>query len=151
MLKDEKQKCTGTYAGAEWIEENIRANGKPVIMSSIGRKAADLLGELFEGIYHLDQKMLMKTDWSNNIWIKINIFYKTLSTIDFDALTTLVFLAHHLALRVTVEAGARNHLWITFHERKRGGAFFENHPTLDQAVEKFKSTVSLPEFQNIEK
>lgn len=48
-----------------------------------------------------------------------------------------------VALRVTVEACARNHLWITFHERKRGGTFFENHPTLDQAVEHFKSIVSL--------
>jgi hypothetical protein len=139
------QKRAGTYAGAEWVEENIRAKGEPVVMSSIGRKAADLLGELFEGIYHLNHKMLMKTDWSNNLWIKVSISYTTLSTVDFNKLTMLVFLAHHLALRVTVEAGARKHLWITFHERKRGGTFFENHPTLDQAVEHFKSFVSLEE------
>lgn len=140
-----EQKRAGTYAGAEWVEENIRAKGEPVVMSSIGRKAADLLGELFEGIYHLNHKMLMKTDWSNNLWIKVSISYTTLSTVDFNKLTMLVFLAHHLALRVTVEAGARKHLWITFHERKRGGTFFENHPTLDQAVEHFKSFVSLEE------
>jgi len=143
--KEQKTKRAGTYAGAEWIEENIRANRQPIVMSSIGRKAADLLGELFEGIYHLDQKMLMKTDWSNNLWIKISISHRTLSTVDFNMLTMLVFLAHHLALRVTVEAGARNHLWITFHERQRGGTFFENHPTIDQAVEHFKSIVSLEE------
>lgn len=144
-MNEQKTKRAGTYAGAEWIEENIRANGQPIAMSSIGRKAADLLGELFEGIYHLDQKMLMKTDWSNNLWIKISISHRSLSTVDFNMLTMLVFLAHHLALRVTVEAGARNHLWITIHERQRGGRFFENHPTLDQAVEHFKSIVSLDE------
>lgn len=144
-MNEQKTKRVGTYAGAEWIEENIRANGQPIVMSSVGRKAADLLGELFEGIYHLDQKMLMKTDWSNNLWIKISISHRSLSTVDFNMLTMLVFLAHHLALRVTVEAGARNHLWITFHERQRGGSFFENHPTLDQAVEHFKSIVSLDE------
>ena len=144
-MSGQKTKRAGTYAGAEWIEEALRAKKSPVVMSTLGRKAADLLGELFEGIYHLDQKMLMKTDWANNLWIKINISYRTLSTVDFNLLTTLVFLAHHLALRVTVEAGARNHLWITFHERQRGGTFFENHPTLDQAVEHFKSIVSLEE------
>lgn len=144
---NEPTKRAGMYAGAEWIEENLRAKrkGQPVVISSIGRKAADLLGELFEGIYHLDQKMLMKTDWANNIWITISISYESLSTIDFNRLTTLVFLAHHLALRVTVEGGARKHLWVTFHERQRGGSFYEDHPTLDQAVELFKRTVTLEE------
>lgn len=136
----------GNYSGHEWIQENIRAKGQTLQMSPLGQDVADLLGELFYGIYHISPKALEKVDWGNPHWIEITIGYKDFSTTDFDDLTRLVFLAHHLAIRVSLEAKARQHLRLLFHRRERTGDYSRRHPFLEEAVKRFKDTVSLPEY-----
>jgi hypothetical protein len=132
------------YSGSEWVQGNIHAKGQQ--MSQLGKDVADLLGELFYGIYHISPKSLSKVDWSNPHWVEITIGYKDFSTTDFDDLTRLVFLAHHTAIRVSLDAVARQHIRLIFHRRERVGHYSSRHPYLDEAVKRFKDNVSLPEY-----
>lgn len=136
----------GKYSGSEWIKENILAKGQTIQISPLGRDVADLLGELFYGIYHISPKALNKTDWGNPHWIEITIGYQDFATTDFNHLTRLVFLAHHLAIRCSLDAVARQHIRLLFHRREREGDYSRRHPHLEEAVKSFKDNVSLPEY-----
>jgi hypothetical protein len=148
------------HSGADWIKaqlpyinkdrKGIPAN-QNAEMSPLGEAVANLLGELFYGIYHLDHKALYKVDWRNNVFIEFSLGWKQLATTDFDELSRLVFLAHHMAIRVSIEASARKHLKLLFHQRYRGEGLgiSKAHPTLDQAVAAFKAEMEkneVPEF-----
>src|SRR5688572_33483899 len=97
------------HSGADWIKaqlpyinkdrKGIPANPNAE-MSPLGEAVANLLGELFYGIYHLDHKALYKVDWRNKVFIEFSLGWKQLATTDFDELSRLVFLAHHMAIRV---------------------------------------------------
>lgn len=119
-------------------------------MSPLGERVADLLGELFQGIYHIDSKALHKVDWSNPYWIRLSLGWKSLSTFDFVGLTYLVFLAHWMCIRVEVSPCNFHHLEIMFHPRKRNGDYSERHPTIDEALNEFKKQMlfdGIDEFQ----
>ena len=139
------------YAGADLIEDHLKTYRPDMILSDLGRNVADLLGELFLGIYHIDSQALDRVDWSNKTFIVISIGWRSWSTVDFDTLTRLVFLAHHRALRVDLTPSKYNYMRLLFHQRSRSGNSSQRHPTLDEAVEHFKKLVELPEFQDGEK
>lgn len=136
------------HSGADWIKAQLPhvnkdrkgiARNLNAEMSPLGEAVANLLGYLFHGIYHLDHKALYKVDWRNPSFIEFSLGWKMLSTTDFNDLSRLVFLAHHMAIRVSIEAGARKHLHLMFHQRNRGNDGNRDHPTLDQAVQMFKA------------
>lgn len=146
------------HSGADWIKAQLPhinkdrkgiAKNPNAEMSDLGIAVATLLGQVFYGIYHLDHKALYKVDWRNPVFIEFSLGWKMLSTTDFDELSRLVFLAHHLAIRVSIEAGARKHLHLMFHQRHRGNDGNHDHPTLDQAVQMFKAEMDrneIPEY-----
>ena len=157
MRREERNYMT-EHSGADWIKaqlphvnknrQGIAANPNAE-MSPLGEAVATLLGQLFEGIYHLDHKALYKVDWRNPSYIEFSLGWQMLSTTDYDRLSRLVFLAHHLAIRVSIEAGARKHLHLLFHQRERGPDRNHCHPTLDQAVQNFKAEMDrnqIPEY-----
>lgn len=138
------------YAGSDWLLLQLRYlnpdKNPEALLSDLGQNVANLLGELFCGIYHLDHKALYRVDWSNNICIVFSLGWHQLATVDFDELTELVFLAHHMAIRVSIEASTHKYLKLIFHQRTRIGGYSERHPTLDEAVAIFKKNVSIPEY-----
>lgn len=134
--------------GAEWMQKQLNYLKTPVQMSELGKSVADLLDELFYGIYHMDYKTLYKVNWNCDFYIKISIGNTDWATTDFDYLTRLVFLAHHRAIRVEMSAGNFTNIHLIFHQRSRKGSIPWKHPTLDEAVEKFKKEVQLPEYQD---
>ncbi len=137
------------YAGSDWLEKSIKHIApKCGPISPFGKDVADLLGELFCGIYHIDNRSLAKARWDNNYVIFISIGYKDWSTYDSANLTRLVFLAHHMAIRVELQPSRYGYMRILFHLRTRSGNSSERHPTLDEAVENFKKYVSLPEHKD---
>ena len=136
----------GMYAGSEWVE-GFLSNVKPEVkMSELGLAVADFLGELYLGIYHLRESSLERVDWSNQHHIVITIGHKDWSTVDFNTLTRLVFLAHHMAIRVELVPVANGYMRVLFHQRNRDGDLYHRHPTLDEAVATFKEHVCLPEY-----
>jgi hypothetical protein len=118
------------YAGSGWIKSATKQE-----LSPLGVKVADLLGELFLGIYHIERESL-KVDWTNNHYIEINI-YQDLSTFDYDRLTRLVFLAHWFCIRVQITPCNFRYIKLMFHNRAREGFIYDRHPTLEEATESF--------------
>ncbi len=123
------------YAGSDWLKCNKVAN-----LSPFGERVADLLGYWVTGIYHLDG--IEKRDWSSCDMIEITVRTE-LSTFDYRNLTTLVLLAHRMAIRVAIIPAGRV-LKIRFSERQRTGSVFDRHPTIEEAIAEFDSDCYLP-------
>ncbi len=143
------EKLKMPYAGADWVENEMHHAEKDFKISPLGRAVADFLGELFLGIYHLDISALHKVEWGNNHHIIVSIGWKSWATYDYDLLTRLVFLAHHMALRVELQPSRNQYVRLMFHQKSRSGKY-ESHPTLRQAVERFEAGVNIPEFVDAE-
>jgi hypothetical protein len=143
-----KEKTMAQYSGAGWVVNEMHHGDADFKISPLGKAVADLLGELFLGIYHLDMGALHRVNWNDDHHISIVIGWKDWSTFDNDLLSRLVFLAHHLALRVDLDPRANNYLMLTFFQRKRSGSGWDRHPTLRQAVAAFEQSVSLPEYED---
>jgi hypothetical protein len=118
------------YAGSEWIISNVCKEPSP-----LGIEVADLLGDVFAGIYHLNPKFLHRVDWSNKDWIVYKHDWKSLSTVDYDELTRLVVLAHDRMIRVQISASTHHVLELMFHKRKqRDGSYALRCPTIEDHI-----------------
>lgn len=118
------------YSGADWLIKNY-PDIKP---SDLGKKVADILGMVWNGLYHMDPRMVKKTKWDDSFCISIKIM-NTLSTYDFNELTELIILCHDQAIRFSIGPAMR-YIQLLFHQRKREGSFTERHPTIEEAVER---------------
>lgn len=124
---------TTRYAGADWIKDCFK-----VEMSPLGRKVADFLGQLFKGIYHLNNTSLSKVDWKSERHIEFTLD-RPMSTFDNDLLTELVVLSHDQMLRVELSGVAPGYIKMVFHKRKaRDGRMYERMPDLDSHVEEIR-------------
>lgn len=113
------------FAGAGWLE----AQG--IEMSDLGRATADLLGDVFLGIYHIDSKPLRKAAWNQPLIVEVPI-QTYLSTYDSDELTRLVVLSHDRLLRLEIKWHTRGWLLLRFSQRKdREGELWDRLPTLE--------------------
>lgn len=121
------------YSGSEWIKQAYKKG-----MSPLGERVADLLGEWACGIYHLHNPFSI--DWSNPNFIEVN-YSGSLDTFDNGNLTKLVFLAHWLCVRVEINSCNFRYLKLMFTNRLRDGNLYDRHPTLDEAVERFKKYI----------
>ncbi len=127
------------YAGASWIQGQIEHGRYKGPLSPIGRKAATILGDLYQGIYHIEDQA-QKVNWSNPDFITI-VVYKShgLATFDGDQLTQLVLMAHLLSVRVSIEPASPRHLRLVFAHRTREGDLYFRHPGLSEAIEMFNA------------
>ena len=119
------------YAGHDWIERSLKAT-----CSELGKLAADVLGDAFLGIYHLNRTSLKKVDWNNEQQISVT-FCGELATVDANELTRLVILCHDRMLRLSVQGAAPNYLRLVFHKRtvRKGGEFWQRCPKLDDHIQ----------------
>lgn len=115
------------HSGSAWLCQCHITN-----ISPLGEQVADLLGDLFVGLYHLDGAK--KVDWANDHHIEIRAAYKEWGSFDSNLLTKLVFLAHDRCLRVSINPRSAHALTLLFHQRQREGGTWERHPTIDQAL-----------------
>lgn len=117
------------YAGAEWIQSALKPKYP---MSPLGIAVADLLGEVFAGIYHIDDSVLERVDWADDYVMIVRLTHQSLSTCDNDYLTRLVVLSHDCCLRLDIRASSKDNLRLMFHQRKRTGSLFERIPTMEE-------------------
>lgn len=133
------------YAGADWLLGRLRrhAAGEPKI-SPLGIVVADILGQVYRGIYHIDfGSALTKPDWSDENFIEINVA-QGLATYDGNELTALVLAAHEVPVRLEINAGGPRRLKLGFSPRRRGATdLWERHPTIEQAVQEWRDYRSL--------
>lgn len=126
------------YAGSDWIEHSLKVSN----MSTVGKAAADLLGDVFLGIYHLNTQALKKVDWANNYGITFILDWHSLSTVDNNELTRLVVLGHDRMLRVSIEPYAFRYLIIRIHQRTTrdpNAHLSQRYPTLEEHIKMIRN------------
>jgi len=134
---DENGLPCSKYSGVDWIRRQIPyCKPKPKEPSIFGALVADILGAAFAGIYHLDNKNLMKTDWSHEDWIQFTMRRgHELATYDGAELSTLVILCHDARIRLSLDGHGMNYLRLGFHRRyEDGGGFHNRHWSTEEAV-----------------
>ena len=134
------------YAGSEWVRAHIRVRKKlDEWMSPLGRDVADILGQVFRGIYHLSDEV-DKTDWSRDDRIRFVLSpagggFATTDGADF---TELVILCHDRAIRMAIQPVNMRFIALSFTRRGRfPGHFSWDHPTIEQAVERVHQQIGL--------
>jgi len=114
---------------SNWLKESYK-----IEVSPLGEKVADILGTVWQGLYHI-QPTVKKVEWSNDIYIEINISQPQLATWDFNRLTQLVVLCHDECVRMEIEPLTPQMLKFYFHQRKgRTGKTWERHPTIEDHI-----------------
>ncbi len=95
-------------------------------------EATEFFSQLYQGEHHFPNDLKeYGPGWKMN-------HYGDLSTHDFDFLTRLVFLAHDKCIRVSIIQGGPRCVGITVHKRERSGGITLNHPTIEQALNKWR-------------
>lgn len=97
-------------------------------------EATDFFSEFYGGEHHIPG---YKPKRFGPGWC-VNHDRGDLATFDFNQLTRLVFMAHDKCIRVGLNAKRNNIIEIAIHKRQREGGMSERHPTLEQAIEKFR-------------
>lgn len=121
------------YAGAGWVAQSLKAE-----LSPLGVNAANILGDAWAGIYHIDGKALHKVKWSDPQMIEVTV-WGALSTFDNDRLTVLVLGCHERAVRMEIRGCGPSYTRLTFWQRKPGGNDqFAEHPGIDDAVARYR-------------
>lgn len=125
------------YAGADWLVKDLKYSHPAVSVSELGQKVADLLGELFYGLYHVDGRSLSRVDWENDRWIEIILYDNgAWGTFDFNYLTRFVLLCHVYGVKGAIKAASPHRLRLVFH-RITSGFIRPQHPTIEEAIEEF--------------
>ncbi len=127
------------YSGADWLRSDLGIKE----ISELGERVAEILGELYYGLYHLQTRTLERVNWSNSMWIEI-VLDRDMATYDGDTLTRLVILCHELLVRCEIEGAAPRRLRLIFHKRhnREGGQMMFRHPTIETAVERVRASLS---------
>lgn len=101
------------------------------------QEAIDFFSEYYGGEHHIPgfKPKPFGIGWS------VNDNRGDLASFDFNQLTRLVFMAHDKCIRVSVEAVRNGLIRIAIWKREREGGMSERHPTLEQAIERYRLTV----------
>lgn len=117
------------YAGADWVKSTLK-----VEMSPLGEEVADLLGQLYQGIYHINYAVL-RTDWNNPYWIEVVVRDSPFATFDYGLLTLFVLLCHDKCIRGQISVANFGKFRLMFHKRSsREGDLGERHPTMEKHI-----------------
>jgi len=121
------------FAGADWLREILAKRGIP--LSRLGSDVANMLGQAFCGIYHLNDSELFnkRTAWASETHIEM-VVRRDLSTYNDSTLTILVLEAHRLGVRLCIEGAANNYLRLRFLPYYRDGDQRYKHRTIDEAI-----------------
>jgi hypothetical protein len=93
------------------------------------------LCRLFSGFHHVPSEVK-----SCGRGLMLNFRPNSMSTFDFDDLTKLVVMAHNWGVRAEIGGSGPAMIKLMLWKRHvRDGNISQRHPTIDQAVEKFKS------------
>ena len=96
-------------------------------------EATEFFSEIYHGAHHIPSDIKpFGSGWSIN-------HRGDIATHDFDMLTRMVFLAHDMCYRLQVQQGAPGSVKIVVWKRSaRAGDISYRHPTLEQAVAKWR-------------
>jgi hypothetical protein len=131
------------YSGADWIRENWSRDGRQ--MSELGEHVANILGQAYLGIYHIENEVLNnRVDWSNTFFIRV-VIRGGLYSFDDDVLTRLIVLCHDQMIRLGINSCAPRCLGLIFHQRtSRVGRIEHRMPTMEDHISLIRESIGLP-------
>lgn len=105
---------------------------EPETLAPFPERAEALLSKVFRGMHHVNSLLKYDDRWTC-------VHYGGVSTYDFDEMTRLVFAAHEYCCRVEISQGGPRGLKIFVSDRNRGGGNTERHPTIEEALDRWKN------------
>lgn len=121
-------KATYTYAGSDWIATDARRT-----LSPLGILVADILGQVYHGIYHIRKAVLHpRVEWDNPELITL-VINRELANHDSPDLTRMVLLCHEAGVRLGITAAAYRYLRLDFSAYKM---LWTSVDTVTEIVEK---------------
>jgi hypothetical protein len=132
------------YSGADWLKDARKYwKGHEKPMSAFAVDVADILGQVYGGIYHMDKGALIKADYTDDERIQITIRDSPgMATHDGCELADLVMLCFLMNIRLDIDARAFHYLRLNFARVNRHGFFRSDHPNLDEAVRRNQNHVA---------
>ena len=119
---------------AEWVSRACKRE-----LSEFQARAVNLLCAA-QGIGPYDFRSTWESaEWSYGKGCRFKLYPRALATYDFDGLTRLVIGAHEQCIRVEIEPVNMQLIAIVMHPRQRDGSMYERHPSIEQAVENYRS------------
>lgn len=129
----------GIYAGSDWIKSSLKVD-----MSPLGVEVADLIGDVWRGVYHLRFGQLKRVNWSDKNCIEINLG-EDFATWDFNTLTILVVLSHDRMIRVEMRGISPGFTKMYFTKRKfRTGSTSTRLPTIEEHIQLIRNHYGVP-------
>lgn len=99
-------------------------------------EATAFFSELYYGEHHIPKHQVHEFGYG---WM-VKHDRGDLATFDYNELTRLVLMAHDKCIRVSISPLSKSTLQIAIWKRQREGSMSERHPTLEQAIEKFRES-----------
>lgn len=123
------------FAGAAWLQRQLDYDKRQRKLSPFGAQVADILGEVYRGLYHLPQSS--RHQWEHPHYMKIPV--RSVATFDNSDLSHLVILCHDRCVRLEITPGGAGQINLCFSKRDRNAeCSFDRHPTLEEQIEKFR-------------
>jgi hypothetical protein len=98
------------------------------------KEASDFFAEFYGGDHHIPGQVKQA-----GYGFSVNHNRGDIATFDFNQMTRLVLMGHDKCIRVSVEAIRNGVMKISIWKRQREGSMYERHPTIEQAIEKFRA------------
>ena len=135
------------YAGSEWLTDMLRFTSRgEVEISDLGKTVADVLGQVYRGLYHIQDEVLHKrVDWSSKHTISI-VIRGGLYSYDSSHLTELIVLCYDNMLRLEVNPRAPAYLELRFHRRETRNptaSIARRLPALDDMITMIREDLGL--------
>lgn len=135
------------YSGSDWLQGTLDCMDRERL-SDLGVTVADVLGQVYRGIYHIQKAVLHKrVDWSNPYYISV-VIYGGLYSFDDSHLTELLVLCFDNLLRLEINPRSPRYLELQFHRRETrepDANLSKRLPSIDQMVSKIRDELSLEE------
>lgn len=117
---------------AKWVQSSTRRT-----LTHFQAKAVDVLCSGFGSPWNCPW------DWNNVNWqhghgVSVCASSHGLATCDHNGLTRLVLAAHEECARVQILPASPRHIRVSVHPRTRDGSLMEGHPTIEEAIAKFR-------------
>jgi hypothetical protein len=93
---------TDKHKGADWLLYQLKQQGKP--LSKFGARLADILGQIFQGIYHIADQVCA-ADWSSEEFVVLEAssgWMAAMGTYDCSRLALLVIACHEACIRMEI-------------------------------------------------
>lgn len=133
----QQELTTTKYSGAGWLERALSPRLR--LLSKLGVKVANILGQTFRGIYHINDHVLSrKVNWEHPSEISLTIC-RELASFDGCELTMLFLCCQEARVKLTIAGAFKGYLKLTFSNSYQDSDYADSYfrEETDQAISPF--------------